>query len=129
MAKDFTFTGYNKNLKENARNLRKNMTPQEQKLWYLFLKDYKPRFNRQKIIASYIADFYCSKAKLVIEVDGGQHYTEEGTMNDENRTSVINTYGVKVIRFSNNDVNTNFYWVCEIIDKEVKSRLTQNSVE
>lgn len=61
------FTNYNFNLKENSRKLRQNMTSQERKLWYNFLKEYKVRFNRQRPIGSHIVDFYCSKAKLVMK--------------------------------------------------------------
>lgn len=121
--KVYDYTGYNKTLKQPARNLRNSMTPQEKHLWYDFLKLYPVRFQRQRPIGNYIADFYCSKAKLVVELDGSQHYTEEGMEYDENRTYVINQFGVEVIRFSNYDVNTNFEGVCMEIDKIVKERM------
>ena len=95
------------------------MTLQEKKLWYDFLKNYPVKFVRQRPIGQYIADFYCSKAKLVIELDGSQHYTEEGLSYDENRTYVINEFGVEVVRFSNYDVDTNFEGVCLQIDRIV----------
>ena len=117
--KNFNYTYYNKNLKSNARKLRKEMTLQEKKLWYDFLKNYPVKFVRQRPIGQYIADFYCSKAKLVIELDGSQHYTEEGLSYDENRTYVINEFGVEVVRFSNYDVDTNFEGVCLQIDRIV----------
>ena len=118
--KDYDYTGYNKNLKENARNLRKNMTEQERKLWFCFLREYPVKFVRQRPIGSYIADFYCSEAKLIIELDGSQHYSEEGKRHDDNRTYVINQLGVQVLRFSNYDVDTNFNGVCFEIDRIVK---------
>ena len=121
--KDYKFTGYNHKLKERSRELRKNMTEQEKRLWYCFLKEYPIKIYRQRVIGSYIADFYCSKAKIVIEIDGSQHYTDEGLNYDENRTNVINDFGVEVIRFSNYDVNTNFEGVCMEIDKAISSKM------
>lgn len=121
--KDYKFTGYNNELKENSRELRKNMTEQERRLWYCFLKDYPIKTYRQRAIGNYIADFYCSKAKVVIEIDGSQHYMDKGMEHDEHRTQTINDFGVEVIRFSNYDVNTNFEGVCLEIDKEICKRL------
>ncbi len=116
---DYKFTGYNGELKENARKLRKNMTEQERRLWYCFLKDYPIKIYRQRVIGSYIADFYCSKAKVAIEIDGSQHYMDKGMEYDEYRTQAINEFGVEVIRFSNYDVNTNFDGVCLEIDNKI----------
>ena len=96
------------------------MTPWERKLWFLFLKDYPVRFQRQKCIGNYIADFYCFKAKLVIELDGGGHYDPVAKQNDDNRTKDLEQYGLKVIRFCNTDIDKNFYNVCTVIDQEVK---------
>ena len=117
------YTGYNRNLKETSRKLRETMTSQEKKLWYLFLKDYLVKFYRQRSIDRYIADFYCSKAKLVIELDGSQHYTSDSMEYDDIRTEIINTYGIAVIRFSNFDIDTRFLEVCTVIDKKIKERL------
>ena len=114
---------YNKNNIKFAKELRKNMTPWERKLWYDFLRNYPIRFQRQKCIGEYIADFYCAKARLIIELDGNQHYTEAGIEHDENRTYVINLYGFEVIRFSNYDISKNFEGVCIEIDKKVKERI------
>ena len=99
------------------------MTKQEKKLWYDFLRSYPVKFVRQRPIGTYIADFYCSKAKLVIEIDGSQHYTNEGIEYDNNRTYVINQFGVRVIRFSNYDIDKNFEGVCIRIDEEVSSQI------
>ncbi len=120
--KDYSYTGYNNKLKERARHLRKNMTEQERRLWFCFLKNYPVKFVSQRPIGKYIADFYCSKANLVIELDGSQHYTDEGLDYDENRTYVMNQFGVEVIRFSNYDVDTNFEGVCIRIDRIVSER-------
>ena len=106
-----------------AHQLRKEMTPWERKLWYLFLKDYPVRFQRQKCIDKYIADFYCFRAKLVIELDGGGHYEPETERYDKNRTKTLESYGLKVIRFCNTDIDKNFYGVCTVIDEEVKKRM------
>ncbi len=114
---------YNYFLSETARELRKNMTPQEKHLWYGFLKNYPIKLYRQRAIGSYIADFYCAKVKLVIEIDGSQHYTEEVKSYDDNRTKAFNSFGIDVIRFSNYDINTNFEGVCTEIDKEISKRL------
>ena len=106
-----------------ARNLRKNATPQENHLWYDFLSTYSVRFQRQKAIDQYIADFYCHKAKLIIEIDGFQHYTKAGTLYDELRTEILKKYNLKVIRFTNHRIDTEFRQVCEYIDSLVQSLL------
>ena len=121
--KDFEYTGYNKNLREVSKKLRKNMTPQEKHLWYDFLSKHNIKFVKQRPIGRFVADFYCSKAKLVIEIDGSQHYTDEGKNYDEFRTEIINKYGVKVVRFSNYDIDNNFEGVCAEIEREIKDRL------
>ena len=96
------------------------MTRQERHLWYSFLKKYPVKFYRQRIIDHYIADFYCSKAKLVIELDGSQHYTDEGKEYDRIRTDILERYGLEVMRFSNSDIDRNFAAVCATIDEKVK---------
>ena len=102
-----------------AKSLRKNATPEENHLWYDFLSNYKIRFQRQKAIDNFIADFYCHKAKLIIEIDGSQHYTEEGRKHDDYRTEILEGYDLKVIRFTNAQINKNFDGVCWYIDKVV----------
>ena len=106
-----------------ARKMRKEQTPEEGKLWHLYLKKLKPRFIRQKIIGPYIVDFYCHKAKLIIEIDGSQHFTEDGMRKDNFRTEILEGYDLKVIRFTNQQINTNFRGVCEYIDWVVKASL------
>lgn len=114
---------YNNKLKENARKLRKNMTKEEKHLWYDFLKNYPVNFLRQKPIGNYIADFYCFKAKLVVELDGSQHYSDMGIEYDTARNNYMEQIGIKVIRISNLDIWNNFDGVCEYIDNIIKSRL------
>ena len=116
---------YNKKNIVFAKTLRKNATPQEKHLWYDFLANHAVRFQRQKAIDNFIADFYCHRAKLVIEIDGAQHYTEEGAQKDEFRTEILEGYDLKVIRFTNRQINTNFRGVCEYIDTVVKASLRE----
>ena len=114
---------YNEKNISLANTLRKNATPQENRLWYDFLSEYEVRFQRQKAIDNFIADFYCHRAKLVIEIDGSQHYTEQGVKKDEFRTEILEGYDLKVIRFTNDEINTKFMDVCEYIDGVVKAAL------
>ena len=120
---------YNKNLIPFAKSLRKNATPQENHLWYDFLHSYQPRFQRQKAIDSYIADFYCEKARLIIELDGSQHFTPEGMTYDEARTRALNTYGLIVLRFTNHQIDSEFRAVCTKIDAAVAARLDHQKEE
>jgi very-short-patch-repair endonuclease len=112
---------YNRKLIPFAKELRRDATRQEKHLWYDFLSVYPVRFQRQKTIANYIADFYCSKAKLIIELDGSQHYTEEGIARDEKRTAALESLGLHVVRFSNLEINNNFDGVCKMIDRIVQA--------
>ena len=116
---------YNKKLIPRAKELRKDMTKQEKHLWYDFLCKYPVRFQRQKTIDNYIADFFCHRARLVIELDGSQHYTESGIAHDRIRTNVLKTFNLEVLRFSNRDIDENFYSVCAAIDQKVKQRLQE----
>ena len=120
---------YNKNLIPFAKSLRKNATPQENHLWYDFLHNYRPRFQRQKAIDGYIADFYCHDAKLVIELDGAQHFTPEGMAYDEARTHVLNAYDLIVLRFTNHQIDSEFRAVCTKIDAAVAARLGHQKEE
>ena len=104
-----------------AKELRKNATRQEQQLWYDFLRTFRPRFQRQKTISGFVADFYCAKARLVVELDGGQHETEEGMACDAERTAVLGRFGVTVLRFSNREVDRDFPAVCRKIAAAVSS--------
>ena len=112
----------NKELKPNAQNLRKSMTREERRLWYDFLKAYPVQFNRQKVIGNYIVDFYCDQAKIVVELDGSQHYEEQAQQYDAQRTAFLVSLGLRVLRFTNMDVQRNFQGVCEQIDRIVKGQ-------
>ena len=114
---------HNPKLNSFAKNLRKNMTKEERKLWYEFFKDYPVKILRQKIIGKYIVDFYCAQANLVIEIDGSGHYEADKKAEDQERTKYLNEYGITVIRICNTDVLTNFYGVCSYIDKKIKQSL------
>ena len=113
---------YNKKNIILAKSLRKNATPQENHLWYDFLSTYKIRFQRQKAINNFIADFYCHKARLVIEIDGKGHRTAQGAQKDALRTDILENYGLTVIRFTNQQINTNFRGVCDLLTVSFKLR-------
>lgn len=110
-----------------AKNLRRNMTKHERKLWYDFLSNYPVRFQRQKTIGNYIVDFYCAKAALIIEVDGGGHYTDEGIAGDEKRTKSLESMGLNILRITNLEISSNFSGVCQMIEHEVERRRAQVS--
>lgn len=122
---DKHYTGYNKKLLERSRELRREMTRQEKHLWYDFLRQYPLKIYKQRSIDCFIADFYCSAARLVIEVDGGQHYTEEGLAYDKERTEAIEKHDLKVIRFTNKEVDQQFEGVCWKIDQTIKEELAK----
>lgn len=116
---------HNKQLIPLAKQLRKKMTKEERHLWYDFLRSYPVRFSRQKVLGKYIADFYSAKAKLVIELDGSQHYEENNIVKDNERTIFLEGYGLTIIRIPNNEVRKNFSGVCKYIDTTVKQSLSQ----
>lgn len=116
---------HNSELVPYAKQLRKDMTKEERHLWYDFLRTYSVRFSRQKVLGKYIADFYSAEAKIVIELDGSQHYGEDEKEKDAERTAFLEAYGLKVLRIPNNEVNSNFQAVCEYIDTTVKRSLSE----
>jgi len=118
---------HNPNLTANAKSLRKNMTKEERHLWYDFLRNYPVRFLRQKVIDNYIVDFYCHCARLIIELDGSQHYEEKGMLYDSIRTQRLETHDLLVVRIPNNAVNENFRGVCEYIDNMIQSSIPQSA--
>lgn len=118
---------YNKNNVQIARMLRKNMTRQERKLWYTFLNKYPVRFQRQKTVGNYIADFYCAKAKLIIELDGSGHYVPNQILTDRIRTEKLEQMNLTVVRICNLDIDQDFYNVCSYIDSIVKRSLLQSA--
>ena len=115
---------YNRKLISNAKNLRKNMTKQERHLWYDYLSKYPVRFQRQKVIDNYITDFYCASAKLVIEIDGSQHYYPDEMEYDKRRTTVLEKYKLTVMRISNYELDNNFESVCRAIDLKIKELMS-----
>jgi len=117
---------YNKSNIVLAKNLRKNMTPWERKLWYEFLNSYPIRFQRQKAIGNFIVDFYCAKARLVIELDGSQHYNKSEMAKEKIRTEKLTEFNLTVIRIPNNEVDENFEGVCEYINSYVKKLCSKN---
>ena len=113
----------NSNLLNIARILRRNMTKQERHLWYDFLRNYPVKIYKQRIIDNFVADFYCYQARLVIELDGSGHYSDEGLLHDKERTAVLDQYDIQVLRFSNIDIDENFEGVCFMIDKTITERI------
>ena len=118
---------YNKEIIPTAKMLRKNMTREEKRLWYDFLRLCPVRFSRQKVLGKYIADFYSAEAKIVIELDGSEHYTNEGKKYDAERTAFLEEYGLKVIRISNLEIHRNFKGVCEYLTEAFEQSLSQQS--
>ncbi len=108
-----------KKLNPYSRSLRNNPTKQENQLWYRFLRKHPLQFNRQRIIGEYIVDFYCSKANLVIELDGSQHYTDKMIEYDQQRTAYLESLGLTVMRFTNTDIDRNFNGVCQTIERMI----------
>ena len=116
---------HNPALTGNAKTLRKNMTKEERHLWYDFLRDYPVRFLRQKVIDNYIVDFYCHQARLIIELDGSQHYAPAEANKDAIRTCCLEERGLTVVRIPNNEINKNFRGVCEYIDLFVRRSVAE----
>ena len=114
---------YNKANIPLAKELRKNMTRHEKHLWYDFLKNYPVRFQRQKPLGNFIADFYCAKAKLVVELDGSGHYTEMQIIKDEERTNELGKLNISVVRIPNAEIDRNFKGVCIYLDRLIQSAL------
>ena len=113
---------YNQSLIKNAQNLRKNMTEEEKHLWYDFLKKLPQTVNRQKVVGNYILDFYCADAKIAIELDGSQHYEQDGKEKDLVRDEFLGSLGITVLRYTNHELNRNFEGVCLDILKHIKKQ-------
>lgn len=115
------FIPYNGKLRDKARELRKNMTAAEKKLWFEFLRTYKFRVHRQKMMGNFIADFYIAKAKLVIEVDGFGHIRTEELCRDLERDQILNSIRLHVARIPNEKVMKEFsrvtQWIDGLVDK------------
>lgn len=109
----------NPDLTDISQKLRTEMTPEEKHLWYDFLKKLPVTVNRQKVIGKYIADFYCASAKIIIELDGSQHYNAENRLYDKERDAFLESLGISVLRYSNFELNNNFEGVCADIMKHI----------
>ena len=116
---------HNKQLVAYAKQLRREMTKEERHLWYDFLRSHPARFSRQKVLGRYIADFYSAKARLVIELDGSQHFDEIALKKDAERTAFLEGYGLRIIRIPNNEINSNFPSVCEYLGLVIRQSLSQ----
>ncbi len=119
----FSRRAYNHKLTSRARDLRLAMTPAEKKLWFQFLIGSQPRWLRQRVIAQFIVDFYCSACALVVELDGSQHFTEDGLARDVERTAILEAQGLMVLRFTNQAVMREFDGVCLQIQEIQSLRL------
>ena len=113
------YTSYNSSLSKRAKRLAQDMTEQERKLWFLYLQPHRLKWYRQRIINNFIVDFYCSKAKLVIELDGSQHFSKQGLIYDQERTAILQSYGLKVLRYTNNQIDYHFKAVCSDIENNL----------
>ncbi|MBT1166068.1 endonuclease domain-containing protein [Bifidobacterium simiarum] len=111
------------NLTPYAQRLRKTMTPEERKLWFEFLRPLPFTVNRQKVIGPYIVDFYCAAARLVIEIDGSQHYRVLGKQADEQRDAFLHRRDLKIVRYPNNAVNYHFEAVCSDIARRIREQM------
>lgn len=114
-------TWYRSELKPRARQLRRGATPAKRKLWYEFLSSHREKFTRQKPIGLYIADFYCARKRLAIELDGDSHFTDHGRRHDETRTAALALDDIQIIRFTNADVMMHFEAVCASIEQALKT--------
>ena len=116
---------YNKNLISNSRNLRKSMTKEERHLWYDYLKHLPVTVHRQKTLGTFIVDFYIASQKIVIELDGSQHYESAGQEQDQKRDAYLRSIGCTVLRYSNADINLRFRGVCEDIDSHIRTQICE----
>ncbi|MBQ7598699.1 MAG: endonuclease domain-containing protein [Clostridia bacterium] len=113
----------NGHLTKRAQELRCNATEQEKKLWFVFLRKYPIQFRRQVPMSHYIVDFICTKAKMILELDGSQHYSDTGLAYDRERDAILESLGYSVFRISNYEIDNNFRGVCEWIDRTVNERI------
>ena len=120
---------HNHKLTPFAQYLRKNMTKEEKELWYKYLRNYPLQFRRQVTVGNYILDFYCAAARLAVELDGSQHFSEEGKVHDAARTAYLESIGIQVVRCSNNTVMNKFSGVCADIDRVAQARFHELTSE
>ena len=115
----------NQKLKGFAKNGRRNQTPEERRVWYDYLNKVTPRFHRQRVIGNYIADFYCPKLRVIIEIDGYQHYYEENREYDKKRTVYLESIGFVILRFDNTQIHKDF----ESVKFEIKEFCVKKAKE
>jgi very-short-patch-repair endonuclease len=120
--RDRRLVPYHLNLKRPSRLLRRDQTPAERKLWYEFLRDLPAKFTRQKPLGAYIADFYCSRFKLIVEIDGDSHFTAGGAGHDASRTAALQAHGLHIVRFTNAEVMQQFEAVCQHIERALAEK-------
>ncbi len=101
------------------------MTKEERHLWYDFLRQYPVKFIRQKVVGNFILDFFCPQANLAVELDGSEHYTDEGIAYDNARSDFLSQFNIEVVRIFNTDIHHNFEGVCEFIDAKVNEKIKQ----
>ena len=110
---------YKTKTKQYAKELRQHMTPEERRLWYDFLSQNSYHFRRQQPIGNYIADFYAPSIRLVVEVDGSQHFEETGQRYDAARSEFLRQQGVRVLRFTNEQIQRRFSSACEAVERAI----------
>jgi very-short-patch-repair endonuclease len=121
------FHAYRSDLKLRARELRRNMTAPEKKLWYEFLRSAPLRFTRQKPLGQFVADFYCARRQLAVEIDGDSHFDSRAERKDTLRSAALRAEGIRVLRFTNLEVMRNFSGVCERILEELREEAGKSS--
>jgi very-short-patch-repair endonuclease len=112
---------YRKDLKSRGRRLRRDQTPAERKLWYVYLCDHPFKFTRQKPLGQYIADFYCARSLLAVELDGDSHFSVEAEKRDAMRTQQLARLGIRIVRFKNSEVMEQFEGVCMRIEDALRA--------
>jgi very-short-patch-repair endonuclease len=115
------FVPYRRNLKTRAQAMRRDSPQPERRLWYELLSGLPQRFSRQKPLGPYVADFYCSAHRLVIEIDGDSHFTEKGGSYDAARTKCLKSRGIRVLRFTNEEVMREFEAVSLAIQEALRA--------
>jgi len=119
---------YNPKLNDRARELRKNMTLAEKKIWKEYLRNHTYTFQRQKVLNHYIVDFYCSKLQLVLEIDGDSHFTEDALKYDRIRSEILKGYGIITLRFTNKEIFENINGVILKIEEFIAKKEVRNEL-
>ena len=119
---------YNQKVKQYAKEMRHCMTPEERRLWYDFLSKSAYHFRRQQPVGNFIVDFYSAALKFAIEVDGGQHFEEDVRGYDVNRTACLSERGIRLVRFTNQQIRRDFLSVCEAIDNAIADIVSDGEI-